>query len=106
MDKVFSLALLPTFVFFACAKRAPATVAGSEEEMIDRHTARLEELRVKLQAENPGCEQTCSMRREVCDLAIKICEIGEHQPERLQAHCVSAQEQCAAFGDACASCRR
>jgi hypothetical protein len=106
MNKVVPLALLSSFTLFTCAKRAPPSVAGSDEEMLDRYAARLEELRVKLQAENPGCAEKCSMTREVCDLSMKICEIAERQPERLQARCVSAREECASFGDACTSCRR
>jgi hypothetical protein len=106
MEKVLPLALLSAFTLTVCAKRAPTTVAGSDEEMLDRHTARLEELRVKLQAENPGCAEKCSMTREVCDLATKICGIAEREPDRLQGRCVSAREECASFGDACDSCRR
>lgn len=102
--------ILPTVLacvaLLACTRRAPTNVAGSDEEMLDRHTARLEELRVRLQAENPGCPEKCAMTQEVCTLATKSCEIAEREPERLQARCVSAQEECAKFGDACASCRR
>jgi hypothetical protein len=98
--------VLSAFVLAGCAKRTPTTVAGSDEEMLDRYTARLEELRVKLRAENPGCDQKCSMTREVCDLATRVCEIAAREAERRQARCASAQEQCASFGDACASCQR
>ena len=106
MSKVFSLAVLSVFVLVGCTRRAPTNVAGSDEEMLDGYNARLEELRVKLRAENPGCDQKCSMMREVCDLATKVCEIAAREPERRSTRCASAQEQCALFGDACASCRR
>ena len=106
MKKVFLPALLFALMLIGCVRRGPPTVAGTDEERLDEYNARLEELRVKLRAENPGCDQKCSMTREVCDLATKVCEIAARQPERLQSSCAAAQEQCAAFGDSCASCRR
>ena len=106
MSKALPLAALTALVLVSCGKRASTNVAGSDEEMLDGYSARLEELRVKLRAENPSCDQKCSMTREVCDVATKICEIAAHEPERRQVRCASAQEQCASFGDACASCRR
>jgi hypothetical protein len=106
MKTLLLLGLLSSPSLFGCVRRAETNVAGSDEEMIDRYTTRLEELVVRLQAEHPECAEVCSMNQEGCDLARKICEIAARQPDRLEGRCAFAQEECAKLGDACISCRR
>ena len=100
------MVLISCLALMACARRVETSVAGTDEEMLDRYTARLEELSVRSHAQSVSCNELCAINQEGCDLARKICDIAARQPERLGGRCASAQEECARFGDACVSCRR
>jgi hypothetical protein len=98
--------LLAIFLFGACAKRAPMTVAGGDDEQFDQYTAQLEELRSRPFDDTTPCRDRCSLARDVCALSGRICEISGRQPDRpeMQQRCVQSQEDCARFNDGCAGC--
>lgn len=104
MKKLIPLSLLVAAALLGCPKNVDTTVAGTDEEQLDRYSARLEELRTRFQSENVGCDETCNMAREVCDLSRRICDIATRNPERANDRCVSSQEDCAHFNDSCSSC--
>lgn len=103
MKKLFLFAFA-ALALSACPKRTETTIAGTDEEQLDRYAARLEELRTRTQSEAPSCSDTCSMAREACDIAKKVCDIAVRVPDRGQERCVAANEDCAHFNDSCASC--
>ncbi len=100
---VFAAALL----LAGCSKNVPAQDTGSDDERLDRYSAKLEELRARVQAHPPKCDEWCSLAREVCDLSRNTCDIAKRKLDRgdVQERCVASQEDCANFNDRCASCR-
>ena len=105
MKKLIPLSLMLAAALLGCPKKADTTVAGTEEEQLDRYSARLEELRARAAAETLPCKETCNMAREACDLSQRICDIATRKPDTAQERCVSSQEDCARFNDSCSSCR-
>jgi hypothetical protein len=105
MKKLIPLSLMIAAVLLGCPKKADTTVAGTDEEQLDRYTARLEELRTRAAAEALSCDETCNMAREACDLSGRICEIATRKPDTAQERCTTSQEDCARFNDSCSSCR-
>ena len=107
MTKPFALAVVvfaAAFALAGCPKRVEShTVSGTDEEKLDQYSARLEELRTRMQAENPACEDLCSTAKEVCEIQKSVCEITARLPDRAD-RCVAANEDCARFNDSCASC--
>lgn len=98
-----AFALAAGFLLAGCPKNPDTTVSGTDEEKLDQYAARLEELRIRMQAEAPPCDEVCSMAREVCEIAGQVCDIATRL-ERAQQRCVTANEDCARFNDSCASC--
>ncbi len=102
-----SLALLALSVLcLACPKRVDTNVAGSDDASLDQLTAQLEELRARVQAQEPQCKDWCSMKGEVTDLAKRLCDLSARNPDRtdMQQKCVSGQEEQARATDGCAPC--
>ena len=90
-----------------CPKRVDSNVAGTDDEQMDQLSARLEELRARVQAQEPQCKDWCSMSGEVSHLSQKVCDLSTKNPERsdMQQKCVASQEERARFNDGCAPCR-
>ncbi len=105
MKKLIPLTLIVAAALLGCPKKADTTVAGTEEEQLDRYTARLEELRTRAAAEALSCNDLCNSAREACDLSGRICDIATRKPDTAQQRCVASQEDCARFNDSCSSCR-
>lgn len=105
MKTLIPFALVALVALVGCPKRADTTVSGTDEERLDQYASRLEELRTRVQAENPSCDELCSMATEACEIATNVCDIATRIPERAQDRCVAAQEDCARFNDACSSCK-
>jgi hypothetical protein len=115
MKKLYSLlVVLPLTVLMAtlgtgCPKRAETASPGPEgdDARVDHYAARLEELRARVQAQEPSCSEWRSLARDVCDLSQRTCEISGRHPDRpdLESRCIAAQEECARFNDSAAACR-
>ncbi len=104
---LLGLLLVGCLTSLGCPKRAPTGVTGTDDEQLDHYAAQLEELRSKSQAQEPACQDWCSMAKQVCDISKNICEISKRLPDRgdVQQRCVGSQEDCAHFNDSCGSCR-
>ncbi len=100
---LFAVALL----VLGCPKRVDTNVAGSDDEQMDQLSARLEELRARVQAQEPQCKDWCSLAGEVNDLSKRVCDLSAKNADRadMQQKCVSSQEERARFNDGCAPCR-
>jgi hypothetical protein len=105
MKKLIPLSLFVAAVLLGCPKNMDTNVAGTDEEQLDRYSARLEELRTRSLQENVPCDESCNMAREVCELSRRVCDIAKRKPEVAQDRCVSSQEDCARFNDSCSSCQ-
>ena len=88
----------------ACPKSTPENLAGSDDEQMDTNSAKLEEMRAR---EGLKCDEWCSLKDKVCGISKSSCEIaGRHTDrEEMQKRCVSSQEDCAKFNEACGSCK-
>lgn len=97
--------LLSAALLLGCPKQAITTVAGTDDEQIDRLSNQLEEL--KLKTEVP-CAEACALKKTACDNSAATCEIASRQASRedFQKKCVASQEECARFNESCASCSR
>ena len=103
-----SLAALSFLALAGCPKNTGVgNVAGTDEEQLDQYSAQLEELRAKVQASEPKCDEWCSLSRTVCEISTNVCEIAKRKVDRsdVQSKCVGSQEDCARFNDSCASCK-
>ncbi len=108
MKQTFFALLLPlAFALSGCPKGG-STVdhSGTDQERMDRYSSKLEELRSRLAAEPPPCEERCKLSKEVCDLSVRSCEIAGRNPDQaeFQQRCTSSREDCAQFNESCASC--
>lgn len=108
MTRITLLALAGSLLLLlGCPKRTPAGVSGSDEEKLDQFSAQLEELRSRVQAKEPKCEEWCSLSRQVCDISRQVCQLASRQVDRpeVQKRCSGSQEDCAHFNDSCTACR-
>lgn len=101
------LPLLLALLLFGCPKAAPATVAGSDDDLLDTYSSRLEELKARVGASDLSCDDRCKVALEGCELARQICDISARNPDRadVQRRCAGAQEDCSHFNDGCARCK-
>lgn len=109
MNRSLPLALAAAVgLALGCPKRTPIGVAGSDDEQMDQYAAQLEELRTRAKAQEPKCDDWCSMAGRVCDLSKSVCEIAARHADRsdMQKRCGDSQEDCADFKDSCSNCRR
>ena len=108
MHKPFLLTLAVAAVLLGCPKAAPKGVTGTDEEQMDQLSAQLEELRTRVQAQEPKCDDWCAMSKKVAEMSKSICELSARNKDRaeMQQKCVTSQEDVARFNDSCASCRR
>ena len=97
--------LVLAFALTACPKAVPVTIAGSDDELVDGYSARLEEWKTKT---TERCGDWCDWKKSVCDLSKAICDTSAKKPDRadFQSRCVVGQEECAKFTDNCAGCRK
>ncbi len=104
----FALISLPLSLSLLGCPKGGSTVddTGTDDERMERYSAKLEELRSRLSAEPPACDDRCKLAKEVCELSAKSCEIASRTAERsdFQSKCVQSREDCAAFNESCASC--
>lgn len=103
MKKLLPLLLLGAFLAGCPKQTTDTTVAGTDEQQLDQYSARLEELRTRLAAEPPPCEETCKLAKEVCTISQRVCDIATRRPDA-QDRCVAANEDCARFNDTCGTC--
>jgi hypothetical protein len=106
MNRLLLATLASSFLFLACPKDAPAVnLGGSDDQKMDMIAAQLEELRTKTDTE---CSETCSNKNKVCNLSETACEIAGRATDRseYQQRCVTAQEECAKFNEACSACKK
>ncbi|MHB8872812.1 MAG: hypothetical protein ACYC8T_03915 [Myxococcaceae bacterium] len=103
-----TLAAVALCLSLGCPKAQPKGVTGTDDEQMDQLSAQLEELRSRVQAAEPKCDEWCSMSGKVRDISTSMCAIAGRNKERaeLQQKCVSSQEDVARFNDSCSSCRR
>lgn len=101
----FILSLLVGALLIGCPKQTTTTVAGSDDEMMDQLSAQLEELRTRTDL---SCKDSCGLKDKVCGLSKQTCDIGSRAPDRadFQKKCVTSQEDCAKFNEACSSCAK
>ncbi|MBE2249491.1 MAG: hypothetical protein IAE78_08065 [Myxococcus sp.] len=88
-----------------CPRQTTTTVAGTDDEMVDQLSAQLEELRTRTDL---TCKDFCSVKAKACALSKQTCDIAAKAPDRndFQQKCVTSQEDCAKFGESCASCAK
>lgn len=108
MNKTFLLLAASAALALGCPKAPPKGVAGTDDEQVDQLSAQLEELRTRVQAQEPRCDDWCSMAKKVNDISTSLCEIAGRHTDRaeMQQKCVASQEDVARFNDSCASCKR
>jgi len=98
------LALLPCLLLLlGCPKNLDTTIAGSDDSQMDQYSSVLEEYRTKTDL---SCADSCSAKKKVCDVSKNVCDLSRKATDRLdfQSRCVTSQEDCAKFGESCASC--
>jgi hypothetical protein len=102
MRSLVTVGLL-SLVLFACPKSTGNTVLGSDDEQMDRYAAQLEEIRTRGEV---TCADACSLKAKVCDISNSACAIATKASDRddFQKKCITAQEECASFGEKCAAC--
>jgi hypothetical protein len=107
MHKSLFLLLAFATLTLGCPKAPPSGVSGTDDEQLDRLSAQLEELRTRVQAQEPKCSEWCTLASQVSGISKAICDIAGRNKDRteLQQKCVSSQEDVARFNDSCASCR-
>lgn len=98
--------VLLTLVLAGCPKHVER-VAGTDDSRIDAAAARLEELRLREQAEDLACPDRCDVATGTCEVAEELCALVEANPDRtdLPPRCTQAREQCAQANGGCARCR-
>lgn len=103
--RLWPLSLLAC-ALLACAHSSAPAGGGTDDEVLDRYTARFEELRSRA-ALAKSCPDTCQIAREGCEAARSVCEVTARHPDRkdLPPRCTVAQESCAHFNDGCAGCQ-
>jgi hypothetical protein len=79
-------------------------LGGSDDQTMDSIASKLEEYRTQ---NTTGCGDLCSLKTKVCGLSQTACDIAASAAERAeyQKRCVTAQEDCARFNEACSSCK-
>jgi hypothetical protein len=107
MTRWIPLLLLASALFAACPKKVNTEVLGSDDEQMDKYGAQLEELRTRVEAQPPKCNEWCSLSQRACDISKNLCEIAGRHADRndMQQRCVTSQEDCARFNDSCAGCK-
>ena len=106
MNRLFLAALAASMLLLACPKTTGGpNLGGSDDEKMDMLSAQLEEYRTKTE---PGCNETCELKSKVCKLSDTACEIAGRNADRAeyQKRCVTAQEECARFNEACSTCKK
>lgn len=106
MNKLLPVIALVSLTLLGCPKAADTAPTGTDEERLEVYASRLEEMRVRAQARDLSCGDTCKLSRDVCDMAKQVCDIAARNPDRGQDLCVVASEDCARANDSCASCSR
>jgi len=85
-----------------------ATTASnlSDDDRGELLSSQLEELRARVQSENPGCPGWKDVSKKVCELSTGVCALSGKHPERmgLQKRCTQSQEDCARFTDQAGRC--
>jgi hypothetical protein len=101
------LPLLLAAPLLGCPRAVPPTVAGSDDDLLDGYSARLEELRSRVEASELPCEDRCKVALDGCALARQTCDIASRTNDRpdVQRRCAGAQEACSHFNDGCARCK-
>ncbi len=91
----------------ACARVAPRSVSGTEDEQLDRLSAQLEETRSKALVRQLSCTDRCALAEDGCRISNEICAIARRQPSRrdLGQTCAGSQEQCVDLRERCLRCR-
>jgi len=102
MRSLFAAAFL-SLCLFACPKSTTTTVAGSDDEQMDRYSAQLEEIRTRVDV---PCNEVCSLKAKACDISSSVCAIAAKASDRddFQKKCAQSQEDCASLSGKCASC--
>ena len=106
MNRLFLASLAAALFLLACPKSTGGpNLGGSDEEKMDGLAAQLEEYGTKT---NTECGQTCDLKTRVCRLSETACEIAGRNADRAdyQKRCVTAQEECARFNEACSTCKK
>ena len=106
MNRVLLASLAASVLFLACPKNDPGpNLGGTDDQKMDMLAAQLEEYRTKNDA---PCDETCSIKVKVCNLSSTVCEIAGRTTDRTeyQQRCVTAQEECARFNEACSTCKK
>lgn len=101
----FALPLLACIALLGCPKNIDTTVAGSDDSQMDQYSSVLEEYRTKTDL---SCSDSCAAKKKVCELSNRVCEMSAKASERkdFESKCVVSQEDCAKFGESCASCSK
>jgi outer membrane murein-binding lipoprotein Lpp len=106
MNRFLVATFASSLLFLACPKAAPGpNLGGSDDQKMDTIAAQLEELNTKT---NTECSETCSNKTKVCNLSETACEIAGRNTDRseYQKRCVTSQEECAKFNEACSTCKK
>jgi hypothetical protein len=87
----------------ACPRRAEPSIGGSDDVLMDRYGAELEQLRSQAAAQDMRGEEVCPQSERVCTLSAQTCQVAARQADRqdFQEQCASSREACATFRDAC-----
>jgi len=99
------LAVALSLSLFACPKEAPSVnLGGSDSEKMDTIASKLEEYRTRSEL---TCDQTCDVKKNVCQLSDTACEIAGKYADNndFQKRCIGSQEDCAKFSENCGSCK-
>ena len=101
-----NLALL-TLALMGCPKQVDTRVAGSDDDQIAAHEARLEELRSRGSARDMSCTDRCTLSRQTCEAAEALCGVVASQTGRmdLPPRCTRAREACAESTENCTRCQ-
>lgn len=106
MIRLLLLSFAAAALLLACPKNdVGPNLGGSDAEKMDMLAAQLEEYGTKQAAD---CSETCSIKNKVCSLSETACEIAGRNADRndFQKRCVTAQEECARFNEACSTCKK
>ena len=106
MNRLVLASLAASIILLACPKSTGGpNLGGSDEEKMDSIAAQLEEYGTKATTE---CGETCDLKTKICKLSETACEIAGRSADRAdyQKRCVTAQEECARFNEACSTCKK